>query len=119
MACTIEGFDAAIGGREGAFTWRLAYSFVDATYQSSFEVNAESNSTADANGNILVTPGDRIPLVPRTTARLVLDYDVTKSLNVGANVIYWPELSALATPAPAMTTNVANANVSLRMLISP
>jgi outer membrane receptor protein involved in Fe transport len=83
-----QGFDAAIGGKEGDFTWRAAYSFVDATFQSSFEVNAESNSTADANGNILVTPGDRIPLVPRSTARLVLDYDVTKSLNVGANIIY-------------------------------
>jgi outer membrane receptor protein involved in Fe transport len=83
-----QGFDAAIGGKEGNFTWRVAYSFVDATYQSSFEVNAESNSTADANGNILVTPGDRIPLVPRSTARLVLDYDVTKSLDVGANIIY-------------------------------
>jgi outer membrane receptor protein involved in Fe transport len=83
-----QGFDAAIGGKEGDFTWRAAYSFVDATFQSSFEVNAESNSTADANGNILVTPGDRIPLVPRSTARLVLDYDVSQSLNVGANIIY-------------------------------
>ena len=83
-----QGFDAAIGGKEGDFTWRVAYSFVDATYQSSFEINAESNSTADADGNILVTPGDRIPLVPRNTARLVLDYDVNKSLHVGANVIY-------------------------------
>jgi outer membrane receptor protein involved in Fe transport len=83
-----QGFDVAVGGKPGAFTWRAAYSFVDATFQSSFLVNAESNSAADADGNILVTPGDRIPLVPRSTARLVLDYDVTKSLNVGANIIY-------------------------------
>ena len=40
-----------------------------------FEVNADSNSTADANGNILVRPGDRIPLIPRHAGRLVLDYD--------------------------------------------
>jgi outer membrane receptor protein involved in Fe transport len=61
---------------------------VDATFQSTFEVNADSNSTADVYGNILVTPGDRIPLVPRSSARLMLDYDVTKSLNLGVNVIY-------------------------------
>lgn len=83
-----QGFDLAVGGKEGALTWRAAYSFVDATFQSSFEVNAESNSSADADGNILVTPGDRIPLVPRSTARLMLDYDVTKSLDVGATLIY-------------------------------
>jgi hypothetical protein len=77
-----------VGGKAGAFHWRAAYSFVDATFQSSFLVNAESNSTADADGNILVTPGDRIPLVPRSTARLVLDYDATESLNLGANIIY-------------------------------
>jgi outer membrane receptor protein involved in Fe transport len=83
-----QGFDVSVGGKEGAFHWRAAYSFVDATFESSFLVNAESNSTADADGNILVTPGDRIPLVPRSTARLVLDYDATKSLNVGANIVY-------------------------------
>jgi outer membrane receptor protein involved in Fe transport len=83
-----QGFDVSVGGKESDLTWRLAYSFVDATFQSTFEVNADSNSTADVYGNILVTPGDRIPLVPRSSARLMLDYDVTKSLNLGVNVIY-------------------------------
>jgi outer membrane receptor protein involved in Fe transport len=63
------------------------YSFVDATFQSNFEVNAESNSTADANGNIQVRPGDRIPLIARHTGRLVLDYAAGDRWDVGANVI--------------------------------
>jgi iron complex outermembrane recepter protein len=83
-----EGFDVSVGGKEGDFVWRTAYSFVKATYQSTFTVNSESNSTADANGNIIVSPGDRIPLTPRSNARLILAYDVTRSLNVGASVIY-------------------------------
>ena len=33
-------------------------------------------------------------------------------------MLMWPELSALAAPAPAITANVAKTNVSLRMLIS-
>src|SRR6202042_1588524 len=61
--------------------------FVDATYQSSFRVSSESNSTADADGNILVSPGARIPLIPRNTGRLMLDYEVTKSWDIGASVI--------------------------------
>ena len=82
-----QGLDLALGGRAGGLTWKLVYSFVDATFQSVFEVSAESNSTADADGNILVHPGDRLPLVPRHTGRLVLDYELTKRLQVGANVI--------------------------------
>jgi iron complex outermembrane recepter protein len=82
-----QGLDLALGGKAGGFNWHLAYSFVDATYQSSFEVNAGSNSTADANGNILVRPGDRIPLIPRHAGRLVLDYEFSKTWDVGGNVV--------------------------------
>lgn len=82
-----QGLDLALGGKEGALHWHLTYSFVDATFQSSFDVNASSNSTADANGNIAVRPGDRIPLIPKHTGRLILDYDVTPAWNLGGNVI--------------------------------
>jgi iron complex outermembrane recepter protein len=82
-----QGFDLAVGGKDGAFNWHLAYSFVDATFQSAFTVNAESNSSADANGNIQVSPGDRIPLIPRNTGRLALDYDVTSRWNIGASLV--------------------------------
>jgi outer membrane receptor protein involved in Fe transport len=83
-----EGLDLAIGGKEGPFNWKLAYSYVAATFQSTFAVNASSNSAADANGNIVVRPGDRLPLVPLHTGRLVLDYDVDSHLSVGANVVF-------------------------------
>ena len=82
-----QGVDLALGGKEGALSWHVTYSYVDATFQSSFEVNAGSNSTADANGNILVRPGDRIPLIPRHAGRLVLDYELTKQWNIGANLV--------------------------------
>jgi outer membrane receptor protein involved in Fe transport len=82
-----QGLDLAFGGREGALRWHLAYSLVDATFQSSFTVNAASNSTADANGNIVVEPGDRIPLIPRHTGRLVLDYDLTSRWQIGGSLV--------------------------------
>jgi outer membrane receptor protein involved in Fe transport len=82
-----EGFDLALGGRQGGLNWRLAYSFVEATFQSSFVVNAPSNSTADADGNIVVNPGDRIPLVPEHTGRLVLDYQLNERWDFGGNLI--------------------------------
>lgn len=82
-----QGVDLAVGGKLAELTWRLVYSFVDATFQSNFEVNGESNSTADADGNIQVRSGDRIPLIARHTGRLVLDYAVDDRWDVGANVI--------------------------------
>jgi len=82
-----QGLDLSLGGKEGGFNWHLTYSFVDATFQSNFAVSAASNSTADANGNTLVQPGDRIPLIPRHTGRFVLDYDLTPRWNIGGNVI--------------------------------
>jgi outer membrane receptor protein involved in Fe transport len=82
-----QGLDLALGGKQGGLHWHLAYSLVDATFESSFTVSAASNSTADANGNILVTPGDRIPLIPRHTGRLVLDYELTPRWHAGGSLI--------------------------------
>jgi outer membrane receptor protein involved in Fe transport len=82
-----QGIDLALGGNAGKLRWNLSYSLVDATFQSDFEVSAESNSTADASGNILVRAGDRIPLIPRHTGKLTVDYPFTPKLTIGANVV--------------------------------
>lgn len=82
-----QGLDLSLGGKQGGLNWHVTYSYVDATFQSNFEVSAESNSTADADGNILVRAGDRIPLIPKHQGRLVLDYDLSKRWNIGGNVI--------------------------------
>jgi outer membrane receptor protein involved in Fe transport len=82
-----QGLDLALGGTTAALTWHASYSFVDATYRSSFQINAEANSTADANGNIQVISGDRIPLIPRHTGRLRLDYALTRDWDLGASMV--------------------------------
>ena len=82
-----QGLDLALGGRHGGLHWQMIYSLVDATFQSSFTVNAPSNSSADAAGNILVRPGDRIPLIPRHTGRLILDYALSARWDVGGNLV--------------------------------
>ena len=82
-----QGIDLAIGGRQGGFRWNLSYSFVDATFQSDFAVSAQSNSSADAAGNILVHKGDHIPLTPRNTGKLAVDYQITARLDIGGNLV--------------------------------
>jgi len=82
-----QGLDLSLGGKDGGFDWHVTYSYVDATFQSNFEVSAESNSTADADGTVLVRPGDRIPLIPKHTGRLVVGYELAQRWNIGGNVI--------------------------------
>ncbi len=82
-----QGLDLALGGKQGSLSWHATYSYVDAAYESSFAVSSESNSTADANGNILVRAGDRIPLIPRHTGRLVLDYQINRQWDIGGNAM--------------------------------
>ena len=82
-----QGLDLALGGRLGRLDWRMTYSWVAATYRSAFAVGSQSNSTADAAGNILVRPGDRIPLIPRNTARLQLDYALNERWSFGGSAI--------------------------------
>jgi outer membrane receptor protein involved in Fe transport len=82
-----QGLDLAVGGKEGGLHWHLAYSLVDATFQSRFTVNASSNSTADANGDIVISPGDRIPLIPRHTGRLAFDYDLSSRWQIGGSLV--------------------------------
>ena len=82
-----QGADLALGGRLGRLNWHLAYSFVDATFQSAFAAGSESNSTANEDGIIQVSPGAQIPLIPRHTARAALDYAVNTAWDIGATAV--------------------------------
>lgn len=67
---------------------RAAYSYIDATYQSPFVENSPNNSSADASGNIQVSPGDRIPGIPRHNFKLRADYAFTQTVSGGVNLVY-------------------------------
>jgi outer membrane receptor protein involved in Fe transport len=64
---------------------KLGYALTDATFQTPLLLNTNSPA-ADANGNEQVLPGDRIPGIPRHRGSLVVDYDITARLTVGASV---------------------------------
>jgi iron complex outermembrane recepter protein len=66
----------------------LSYSYVAATFESSFLLNSPQNTFADANGNIQVRPGDVLPGIPANRIKAGADYRVMPSWLVGADVIY-------------------------------
>jgi outer membrane receptor protein involved in Fe transport len=111
-----QGFDFALGGRARGLKWRVVYSLVDATYQSRFTVNATSNSTADAAGNIVVQPGDRIPVIARQMGRVVVDYAVNPRLDVGATVA---DTSGVYLHGDENNANRAGATNAAGAIVSP
>lgn len=83
-----EGFEINARGQTGRLGVSASYSYIRATYRSTFVEQSASNSSANAQGNITVKPGDRIPGIPQNTLKVRFDYAVTPGWNIGANVLY-------------------------------
>jgi len=82
-----QGLEAALERAQEKFSWAFNYSLIDATYQSSAVLFSQANSTADANGDIRVSPGNRIPGIPRHHVNAVANYDLTDRTTVGAGAV--------------------------------
>jgi outer membrane receptor protein involved in Fe transport len=83
-----QGLEVAGNTGFGELEVSLHYSYIDASYQTAFVERSASNSSADANGNIVVRPGNKMPGVPQNTIKLLLDYPVTPDWHVGTNLVY-------------------------------
>jgi outer membrane receptor protein involved in Fe transport len=87
-----EGFELNLVTETKRLTVGGGYTFLNATFQSSQVVNGSSNSSNDSGtpgleGNINVTPGDRIPQTPQHTLKIFADYKPLPKLLIDFNVI--------------------------------
>ncbi len=80
-----QGLEAQINYRNDKFTVSASYAYLDATFLNALQLGSNS-PFADANGNIQVAPGNRIPLSPHHRIKLSADYDVTSAFKLGADV---------------------------------
>jgi outer membrane receptor protein involved in Fe transport len=81
------GLELAASTRQGPFALTLRYSFIDATFRSTFSEPSPFNSSANGSGAILVTPGDRIPSIPRQTCKLRAEYDPGGRWSLGTSAV--------------------------------
>lgn len=83
-----QGFELAGRTQAGPLGISASYSYVSATYRSAWTEHSPSNSSADAGGNISIKPGDRIPGIPESTAKLRLDYSATPKWKIGTSLVW-------------------------------
>jgi iron complex outermembrane recepter protein len=83
-----QGLEAGGTYQAGPWLAYANYAFVDATYHFAGKIASPNNPSADANGDIFVTPGKQIPGIPRHQIKGGLDYAVTPAWKFGGDVIW-------------------------------
>jgi outer membrane receptor protein involved in Fe transport len=79
-----QGVDLTASARSGKFSFAAAYSYVRAEYLSGFTILSPNNSTADPTTHeIQVERGARIPTIPRSMLKLVVDWMAAPRASLG------------------------------------
>jgi outer membrane receptor protein involved in Fe transport len=81
-----QGVELGLSGSAGRLTFGVGYSYINAQFRTAFTEQSPNNATADANGDIQVSPGDRIPSIPQNILKLRLGYSIRADLSVGAGM---------------------------------
>lgn len=84
-----QGLEASLSGTalDRRLKWFANYTFLDATYLTSFVENSVNHPDADSDGLIAVNKGDQIPGLPRNNLKFGADFALTQAISIGADVI--------------------------------
>jgi iron complex outermembrane recepter protein len=82
-----QGFEAGLNYQDRAWSIYAQYSYVDATFRSPLLLPSPSNPFQDANGNIQVLPGDKLPLIPLNRFKFGADYALNPRWSVGGSLV--------------------------------
>ena len=81
-----QGVEASVEYRSEQWLLYAGYSLLDATYQFTGDLPSPNNPVADANGNVHVVPGDRIPGLPLNQGKLGIYFSPTPRWTIGADM---------------------------------
>jgi outer membrane receptor protein involved in Fe transport len=82
-----QGIELTAATKWGSVGLTARYSLIDATFKTGFVENSPANSAADANGDIIVAPGSKIPSIPRQSLRIRVDWEASDAVSAGANLV--------------------------------
>ncbi len=86
-----QGIETGLAYKDENWSVFLNYSLIDATFQSPLTLPSPNNPFADANGNIQVSPGDRLPGIPLNQLKVGADYRPTEKWTIGAVLTYFSD----------------------------
>ncbi len=82
-----QGLEASIQFQSAQWRAYAGYSLLDATYQFTADLPSPNNPLADANGNVHVVPGKRIPGIPMNQAKFGVDFMPSPQWKLGADAV--------------------------------
>ncbi len=82
-----QGIEAQVNLTSKTVQLYASYALVDARFLDSLQVGSNS-PFADADGNVQIVPGNRIPAIPRNRIKAGIDYSVTDAFKVGGDALF-------------------------------
>jgi outer membrane receptor protein involved in Fe transport len=82
-----QGVELSAEATLSRWTLSASYSYVAATFESPFAVFSPNNSSANAAGDIQVSPGDRIPGIPASALKLRVQYAPIERMSLGVSLL--------------------------------
>jgi outer membrane receptor protein involved in Fe transport len=82
-----QGIEAQVNLRSKEVQLYASYALVDARFLDALQVGSNS-PFADADGNVQILPGNRIPAIPRNRIKAGIDYSVTDAFKVGGDALF-------------------------------
>jgi iron complex outermembrane recepter protein len=82
-----QGIDAGLQLKTDRWLAYINYAYINATYRSGFVESAGNNPAGDADGNLTIQPGNRLPGIPAHQVKLGVYYKATDKWTVGATAI--------------------------------
>jgi iron complex outermembrane receptor protein len=82
-----QGFEAEVNLKTGRWMAYASAGEVDATYRFTGLLPSGNSPFADANGNLAVTPGDRIGGIPPWRFKAGGDFNLTSAITLGADLL--------------------------------
>ena len=81
-----KGLDVGLSTSIDKLKLSGSYGYIRATYEDSFDITSESNSSRDGT-EITVNKGNYLPGIPKHQLKLRAQYEVIPSWTVGANLV--------------------------------
>lgn len=79
-----QGLDLALNSKFGNFSWAAGYSLIDATYQDTFNIASQANSSRDANtSEITVSKGNKMAGIAKHQFKLRGQLQATPNWSIG------------------------------------